>query len=425
MLGMLLSAWPLKATLRSVTPGALVLLASLSLVEDLEASGCLIVSCAVAQSAETGTDSNFFASPSPSYHLEFPRDHGSHPKFRTEWWYLTGQLRDDNGDIFALGGEYGFQLTFFRRFTPAGDPLPAEWRQIYLGHAALTDRSANTYIFESRIANGGLEIAGARGNELFVWHRNWQLLTAGRAIIGVFTVKDKCELRLLLDDGQKNPVLHGEQGFSKKGVCSACSSHYYSLTRLAVEGTLRCGSEAPKLLHGLAWFDHEFMSEALDQDTAGWDWLSLMLKDGRDLMVARVRGAGEAGQDYYFGTVASPSPSPLGSTQDSSPSGREVITLSGKDIEWKVLQEWVSPHSGGSYPTKLQIRIPPLGIDEVVIPLIADQEHHGGVENGDLGQRGSKSQEVPSYWEGAVRTESQRGIGYLELTGYAGRVAKF
>lgn len=326
----------------------------------------------------------------------FPRDHGAHPEFRTEWWYFTGNLRD------AAGNRYGYQLTFFRQGVrlKASDPgNPWSLRDLYPAHFAITDAGAGAFRYAEQITRSGPGLAGAAAGGMNVWNLGWSAKMEGNRIL---LRARHGEMELALDLTPRKPlVLQGDRGLSRKGPGRGQASYYYSFTDLATKGTLRTpGSEMPMPVEGVSWFDQEFSSNALTKDQVGWDWFSIRLTDGRDLMLYFLR--------KKDGTVEQESSGALVEAD-----GKSRI-LKSAEIGVEVLATWTSPRSGGTYPSRWRIRIPAAGIDLQLTPLVAAQEL---ITEGSTGV---------TYWEGAVDgTGSSAGRpvfceGYVEMTGYAG-----
>ncbi|MDF1556180.1 MAG: lipocalin-like domain-containing protein [Deferrisomatales bacterium] len=324
----------------------------------------------------------------------FPRDHGAHPAYRTEWWYFTGNLADDRG------GVYGYQLTIFRIGVRTG-PDPAEggnpWvvRDLYLGHLAVSDGAGGAFHYADRLSRVGPGLAGASTKELEVWVLDWRAQGEGGAIhLTGGTEVFALDLVLRPD---KPVVLHGSQGLSRKGPRPGQASYYASLTSLATSGTLRLAPGAmPVEVTGVSWFDQEFGSNQLAEDQAGWDWFSLHLGDGRELMLYLLRRTDGTVEPASSGTLV-------------EADGRAVhLALSGFRVE--VLDTWVSPRSGARYPSRWRVTVPEHGVSLELAPLLADQEL---VTTGATGV---------VYWEGAATGGGVSGPcrGYVELTGYAG-----
>ncbi len=350
----------------------------------------LALVCFGAARPEAARSEPTFSKAERTYRLEFPRDHGSHPAFQTEWWYYTGHLYSLNQQPFKDPSLYGFQLTFFRRSdVTAGSK---EWDQTFLSQAALSDFGLMRFLFSSRLARGGLGLAGATRGFLRVWNRDWKAEMLGSKHALEFSLESGGETKQvrLLAVPQSEPVLHAEAGFSTKSRDGRYASHYYSSGRLALEGQITSG-DSFEAVHGLAWMDHEFMSSALAPGLHGWDWFSLILEDGRQLMLFKLRHA-DRSSDYAAGTLI----------QDGL--GRH---LNGSDFVIEERATWQSPHSNAVYPSLWRIRVPAQGLDIEVKPRLADQELH------------QQDKGSPTYWEGAVQSDDLKTIGYAELTGYA------
>jgi predicted secreted hydrolase len=326
----------------------------------------------------------------------FPRDHGSHPEFRTEWWYFTGNLVD------AAGKRYGYQLTFFRQGISResrDSENPWSMRDLYLAHFTLTDVAASRFSCGERVSRKGPGLAGAAEDGMDVWLLNWSAKMKGNTILIEARHQDM-ELSLKLMP-RKPLVLHGESGLSRKGPKEGQASYYVSYTDLQTDGVIKIsGTESPVHVHGTSWFDHEFGSNQLAQDQAGWDWFSLHLSNGQDVMIYLLRRKDGSLEPASSGTLV-------------DRSGKAAyLKLSNISIE--PLSRWRSPRSGATYPSQWRITIRPANIKLVVTPLVANQEL---VTEGSTGV---------TYWEGAVAGAGTSGgkqvtsEGYIEMTGYAG-----
>jgi len=324
--------------------------------------------------------------------LEYPADHGPHPRYKHEWWYLTGQLETDDARRF------GFQFTIFREaVAPEPPDSRSRWAtsQLYLAHAAVTDVAGERYLSAERYARGALGLAGARAEPLRVWLEDWALSgQAGengalRARIVAQSEDFGFELTVRNTGA---PVAHGEQGLSRKGA-EGNASYYYSYTRLAARGTVRVGDKRFDTA-GSAWLDHEWSSSALQADQSGWDWFSLQLSNGAELMVFRLRHRDDPEQDYYNGTYIAPSGA--------------VTHLDDRQIHLEPLAHWLSERTGARYPVRWQVSIPRLALELTIEPWLEKQEFAHSFR----------------YWEGAVRADGRyrdqpiTGNGYLEMTGY-------
>jgi predicted secreted hydrolase len=326
----------------------------------------------------------------------FPRDFGAHPEYRTEWWYFTGNLRD------AQGRRYGYQLTFFRQGVRAQLPPAANaWdiRDAYMAHFALTDVSGGMFRSAERLSRAGPGLAGASPAGMNLWLLNWSARMEG-PVIRLEARDPEMELMLRLES-RKPAVIHGAGGFSRKGPSPGQASYYLSLTDLETRGSVRLpGAKAAVEVRGVSWFDQEFGSNQLSPDQKGWDWFSLHLSDGRDLMIYLLRLADGSIEPASSGTLV------------AADGTARHLRLS--DFSLTVLDRWKSPLSKGEYPSRWRIRIPSAGIDLTVAHLLADQELRAEGTTGI------------TYWEGAVAGEGISGAGrvtcegYAELTGYAG-----
>ena len=326
----------------------------------------------------------------------FPRDFGVHPEYRTEWWYFTGNLKD------LVGKGYGYQLTFFRQGIRSLIPSRSNaWdiRDIYLAHFAITDVSNNKFQATDRLSRSGPGLAGASQEGMKVWLLNWSAGMNGSGI-HLQARDSQMDLRLQLTP-RKPPVIHGQYGFSQKGPAPGQASYYVSLTDLETRGVLKLPpSSTPIEVQGRSWFDQEFGSNQLTPQQKGWDWFSLHLSDGRDLMIYFLR--------LKDGTVE---PASSGTLIEKDGSSRH---LKLSDFSVTVLDRWKSPRSKGEYPSRWRIQVPSARIDLTIAPLVADQE---------LNTEGSTG---ITYWEGAAAGKGISGgqevscEGYVELTGYAG-----
>lgn len=385
--------------------------------------------------------------------IALPADEGPHPAYRTEWWYYTGHLFARAEDASGRGADgrrgpaagpsdgaeagadapqppwlaeadaggrrrFGFQLTFFRStLAPppdgAASDVPAEsstatatvasaWTtdQAYLAHFTVTDVAAGRFHSAERLARGALGLAGAAAAPYRVWVGPWSAAAGdgagGHAGTG--------GVRLRAADGPvaidvtlrpvKAPARHGRDGLSRKGPGDGNASYYYSYTRLAATGVVTTAAGSWPV-EGGAWMDHEWSTSALAADRTGWDWFSLQLDDGTDLMAFQIRDA--AGR---------PAPESSGSLVDRTGG---VETLAADDFTIAPRGAWRSPRTGARYPSGWRLTAPAAGIDLVVTPLADDQELSTGFR----------------YWEGAVTAAGTaggrpiRGRGYVELTGYA------
>jgi predicted secreted hydrolase len=321
----------------------------------------------------------------PGLRLSFPADHGAHPAFRTEWWYVTGWLKGEDGR------DIGFQITFFRVNPHAAGDNPSRFaaRQVIFAHAALSDSRVGRILHAERAARAGFGLAGAATGDADVRLNGW---TFQRLADGRFTSRvGGRDLTLDLAFRPTQPPLpQGEDGYSRKGPKPEQASYYYSVPHLAVTGTVVRAGRTERL-RGEAWLDREWSSDYLAGDAAGWDWTGLNLDDGSALMAFRIRSKG-GGVLWAGGSYR-------------RPDGR-TTRLSPADVTFSPTATWRSARTGARYPVAqvLRVRLTD-GIRAFPLrPVFPDQE----VDARAAGQ--------PVYWEGAVRTDG--GRGYLELTGY-------
>lgn len=345
------------------------------------------------------TTAEGFAIPRVGYPFQFPRDHGSHPEFRTEWWYVTAHLRA------ATGERFGLQSTFFRQAAPrrsASNPqaatieAPELFRKdhLFLAHMALLDVQTGAYLYQERLNRNGWD-AFSHVDRQDMRNGNWSL----RSMVLHGSVEGRADWHLTLEP-QKPLVIFGADGVSRKGDDRAAASYYLSWTRLAVKGSLRIAGNRHEV-SGSAWLDHEISSSQLAPDQVGWDWASLQLNDGREIMVYRMRK--QNGSIDRHSTLA------------WVDRGGNVRHFGPSEFDWLVDRTWRSNLNGAVYPTRVTIRTedPDDGAEVVfrLMPLAEAQEIGG--EIGGI-----------AYWEGAceVVDENNRPVGmaFLELTGYAG-----
>ena len=328
------------------------------------------------------------------YTLVFPRDHAAHPDYRIEWWYYTGNLE-------AAGGRrFGYQVTFFRAGVDRRPVNPSRWaiRDLYMAHLAVTDVARGEHHVAERLNRAGVGWAGADPETLHVWNDGWSLtLEEGAHRLVAASDDGRLDVDLRLEPAAP-PVLHGDDGYSRKGNEPGNASHYYSLTRLPTTGRLTVGGEAFDV-DGQSWMDHEFGTSFLEPAQAGWDWFSIQLDDGTDLMLYTMRRLDGSVDPWSSGTVVTPA---------------AVTRLRAGDYRLVPGRRWTSPDSGGSYPVAWRIAVPPLGIELRAEAAVDAQELRTGRSTG------------VTYWEGTIDVRGTRGgtpvtgRGYLEMTGYAG-----
>jgi predicted secreted hydrolase len=339
--------------------------------------------------------------------LSFPRDHGSHPEFRTEWWYATGHFM-------AAGRAFGFQVTFFRSRvdgSASGEKASLAAEHLVFAHAALTDVSAKTHAHSERIArfnssakNNNVRCAEASTDvALGNWHITRQANGSYTARV-VHSGADAFELELQLSPTQE-VLLQGKRGISQKGPDAAQASYYYSQPQLKVSGTLK--TRATEKIDGVAWLDHEWSETLLHPEAVGWDWLGINMADGGALTAFQLR-RGNGSALWTGGSYRSTTP-------DRNPKISQQITYiaSPGEVSFEAGRRWKSPYTAASYPVEWLVRTP---ADFYTIKPLLDSQEMGG-------DAGAGSITGTIYWEGLVDCIASNGQvagrGYLEMTGYA------
>jgi predicted secreted hydrolase len=318
--------------------------------------------------------------------IHFPRDHGSHPWTLTEWWYITGWLRED------AHRPLGMQVTFFRNRPRVQEDNPSAFapEQLLFAHAALSDPDTGRLQHEQRSARAGLGLALAAEETTYVRIDDWSLLLEDgryRARIAGRSLDFKLDF-----EPTQPALLEGQAGFSRKGPLPGEASCYYSFPHLAVSGSISVAGRS-HAVSGRAWLDHEWSSNYLGKPAAGWDWTGVNLDDGSALMAFRIRD--KRGGVYWASATHR--------TADGT-----VRTLSPLQVQIHPLRRWRSPRTDVDYPVAMRVHVGDLVLE--LQPLMDDQELDSRASTGAI------------YWEGAVQaTQSGRvvGRGYLELTGYA------
>jgi predicted secreted hydrolase len=342
--------------------------------------------------ALAGTEVAGFARAIAPRAFVFPDDHGPHPGFRAEWWYVTGNVAT------ATGRHFGYQLTLFRNAlapTPAARASAWATTELYMGHFALTDTVGERFHPHVRFARAALGLAGATARPFRVWLEDWALEATGAAPFPARVSATAPDVAIdLLVEPERPPVLHGEDGLSRKSAEPGNASYYYSQTRLATRGQVSVAGQRFDVA-GLSWLDREWSTSALGENV-GWDWFALQLDDGTDLMVYRLRRPDGTTDRFSAGTLVF--------------ADRRTRGLAARDVAIAELAHWTSPQ-GTRYPARWRIDIPADAVTLEIVPRLADQE----------------LSEPVRYWEGAVRvTGTRRGVsvagaGYVELVGYARR----
>ena len=331
--------------------------------------------------------------------LVFPEDHGPHPDFKLEWWYYTGNLMSDDGRPF------GYQFTIFRNALapPSGETLrTSEWatRQLYLAHFAISDIEEEVFYHAERFSRGSAGLAGAQASPFSVWLEDWQIEETEDGMPAMRIAAQENDFSIDIELNPLKPIiLQGDRGFSRKGEGDGNASYYYSMTRLATKGRVQIGEESFPV-SGLSWMDREWSTSMLAEGQVGWDWFSLQLSDGRDVMYFQVRTTRPGDRAYTAGTLV-------------EPDGQKV-DVDLQQVVLEVTESWTNDQ-GDSYPAGWQLSMPAEQLQLKLTPRMPDQEMDTAVR----------------YWEGSIRVEGQskgvpvQGYGYAELTGYASEGSAF
>ncbi len=321
----------------------------------------------------------------PGRVFEFPKDHGSHPEFRTEWWYITGHLDG------AGGQRFGFQATFFRQAVKQSD------EPLFLAHSALLDAKTGRFLHEERLNRQGWD-AHSEVGRLDLRNGNWALRMDGDILHLSSTVQANAALALTLKP-MKPLVMFGKDGVSRKGKSETAASHYLTFPRLECSGTVRT-AEGEQSVRGQAWMDHEISSSQLDEGQVGWDWAAIQLLDGTEVMVYRMRRTDGTSD-------------PAGTTLAWIDNAGGVRHIDSTGFSWAVDRTWESPRTKARYPIAASIKAE--GKTFRLVPVADDQELGGEITG-------------LAYWEGACDVKDAAGtvIGraFLELAGYAGDLGK-
>lgn len=325
----------------------------------------------------------------PGHALAFPRDRGAHPGFRIEWWYVTGQLDAPHGPL-------GFQVTFFRLRNPAAEGGASRFApaQLLFAHAALADPRVGHLRHDQRTARLLDGLVAARTDDTALRLDDWTLVrdaASGAYTTHIAAATFTLDLKL---EPTEPLLLQGEAGFSRKGPSAVEASYYYSEPQLRVTGAVRAGGET-LAVKGTAWLDHEWSSELLAPEATGWDWLGANLDDGGALMAFRIRA--KDGSVLWSDALLR--------TREGA-----VRRFEGDAVRFTVRRTWKSPRTGAEYPVAMTVQLD--GRRWNLEPLMDDQELDARASTGTV------------YWEGAVRLDGgpPAGRGYLELTGYVGRM---
>jgi predicted secreted hydrolase len=326
--------------------------------------------------------------------LVFPADFGSHPDYRTEWWYLTGWLTGPGG---SSARSIGFQVTFFRVRTDVDPANPSAFaaRQLVIAHAALADPGRGRLLLDERIARSGFDLVGSATGDTDVRLEGWSLRRDPASDTYVARIPARGFTLNFSASAAGPPWLQGEQGVSRKGRLPTEASYYYSRPALRVEAEVTTGA-APSRLTGIAWLDHEWSSTALAPDAAGWDWLGMNLDDGGALLAFQIRRQGAEPGELPLQRYAA-FRSPDGTTRVVPP----------ELVRFTPLRTWTSSGSRATWPVAQRVEV--AGRTFETRPLMPDQELDSRLTTGAV------------YWEGAstlLEAGQPVGRGYLEMTGY-------
>ena len=335
----------------------------------------------------------------PARTLVFPRDHGSHPELRTEWWYITGHVQ-------AQGQPWGFQITFFRSRVDGTQQLQSAFaaKHLLFAHAAITDVRGQRLVHDQRIARAGFGVAQASEADTRIRLQDWTLERSNTARGKPDFAASRYTTRIvgsefgldLVFDSTQPVLLQGQQGLSRKGPDAEQASYYYSQPQLAVSGTLQVGNKRMAVTPdtGRAWMDHEWSEALLHPDAQGWDWIGMNLHDGSALTAFRLRRADSTAL-WAGGSWRAP--------------GQPVQVFGAQSVAFTPLRWWTSPRSGARYPVQWQVQTPAGTF--AVNALLDNQELDSSGSTGAI------------YWEGLSdlmgATGQPVGRGYLEMTGYA------
>lgn len=321
----------------------------------------------------------------------FPNDHGPHNAYRSEWWYFTGNLKNPEGR------QFGYELTFFRFALKAESPeSKSTWRnnQLYMAHLTLTDVEKGRFYTDERISRAGNGLAGASNKKYQVWLHDWFAKTEGESDFPLrLQAKSRDYAIDLLLTSQKGYVLQGDQGLSRKSAEPGNASYYYSYPRLSTEGTVSVAGNS-FAVSGASWMDREWSTSALSDEQSGWDWFALQLSDNTELMYYQLRRKDGQADSNSSGSFV--------------PADNTKIPLQARDVTIKILDNWKSPHSKITYPSRWHLSVPAQNLELEVVPLLNDQELNVSYR----------------YWEGAVSVTGSKngkaisGQGYVELAGY-------
>jgi predicted secreted hydrolase len=339
---------------------------------------------------------NTWREAAPGYSFAFPRDHASHPEFKIEWWYYTGNVKA------ADGRRFGYQVTFFRVGITHTPDNPSKWavRDLFMTHLAVSDAKGQRYRFAEKLSRGGPGLAGAKTDSYLTWNDDWiagiREQGSGSRDHVLRASSQQAGVDLVLSEG-KPPAINGINGINQKGAEPGNASHYYSLTRMPTRGTIAIDGETFTVT-GESWMDHEFSTSFLEPEQRGWDWFSIQLSDNRELMLYRMRRADGSHDPHSSGTLID--------------ANGKTTHLSNDDFTLTPGRSTFKSTNGAVYPTEWTVAVPTHRIELKVTTPLNDQELSLVQSTG------------VAYWEGMIDvagTASGKpvtGSGYLEMTGY-------
>ncbi len=336
--------------------------------------------------------------------FKFPEDHGPHPGFRTEWWYYTGNLFTENGRRF------GYQFTIFRNQLKPSESAEQNsdsssiWssNQLYLGHVAVSDIENERHVFDERYSRGAAGLAGAQVQPYKIWLEDWTI--EGMEVqSSEFPNALSAHIKAEMENGAsislktrplKPSVFHGDRGYDEKGPDAGNASYYISFTRLQTEGFITLDGQK-FAVKGQSWMDHEWSTSALGSEQKGWDWFSIQLSNGYDLMYYQLRNKDGTLSSFSTATLVSPD--------------GEVTAINPETVTLTVLDTWKSPENGAEYPVQWKLEVPAHNLSLNLETVFDNQEMNVSVR----------------YYEGALSVEGKAdgeeigGVGFIEMTGYA------
>ena len=345
------------------------------------------------------------------YKFAFPRDHASHPDYKIEWWYYTGNVKTGEGRRF------GYQVTFFRVGLDHTPTNPSRWaiRDLHMTHLAVSDSSGQRYRFAEKLSRSGPGLAGADTHRYNVWNDDWTATLSGSREPGsgnrqqhvLKAAGNNAAIDLVLDEG-KPPAINGINGISQKGAQPGNASHYYSMTRMPTRGSISVDGERFEV-EGESWMDHEFGTSFLEPEQRGWDWFAIQLSDGRELMLYQLRRGDNRGGG------GSRDPRSSGTLVDRA---GQTTHLANADFTLTQGRAQFKSRNGAVYPIEWTVTIPSQRINLKVTTPLSDQELSLERSTGI------------AYWEGMIDVSGTangtavNGYGYLEMTGYHGSLGR-